>query len=167
MFLKPQILQKSVAFPKTAKIPPKQASLASNEEAANLFSLLQPRLCFGWCRCRKISNKLKLMQELWRWWGLSSSWHRCPRSRLSPTDVNLNMQTWTWTWTSPFFNEISFCTKPWEDDIYSSAHKETALWGPLNGMEKAGTRFPQLDETTNVKKKSPNRQKQKKNKVLN
>ena len=59
---------------------------------------------------------------------------------------------WTWTWTSPFFNEISFCTKPWEDDIYSSAHKETALWGPLNGMEKAGTRFPQLDESTNVKK---------------
>ena len=51
-----------------------------------------------------------------------------------------------------FSNEISFCTKPWEDDIYSSAHKETALWGPLNGMEKAGTRFPQLDETTNVKK---------------
>ena len=51
-----------------------------------------------------------------------------------------------------FSNEISFCTKPWEDDIYSSAHKETALWGPLNGMEKAGTRFPQLDESTNVKK---------------
>ena len=38
MFLKPQIFQKSVAFPKTAKIPQKQASLASNEEAANLFS---------------------------------------------------------------------------------------------------------------------------------
>ena len=38
MFLKPPILQKSVAFPKTAKIPQKQASLASNEEAANLFS---------------------------------------------------------------------------------------------------------------------------------
>ena len=62
-----------------------------------------------------------------------------------------------------FSNEISFCTKPWEDDIYSSAHKETALWGPLNGMEKAGTRFPQLDESTNVKKKIPKSSKTKKN----
>ena len=51
-----------------------------------------------------------------------------------------------------FSNEISFCTNPWEDDIYSSAHKETALWGPLNGMEKAGRSFSQVAQNTKPEK---------------
>ena len=59
----------------------------------------------------------------------------------------------------PFAEKFLFVLSPEEDDIYSSAHKETALWGPLNGMEKAGSSFPQLDESTKIPKLPKNKTK--------